>query len=228
MEDVARAGGVSAILKELSRKPGLLHLAQPTVTLQTLGENIANAANMDTEVIRPIEEAYSQKGGLAVLFGNLAPEGAVVKVGGVSSQVLKHRGPARIYNSQEEASARILNGEVQSGEVVVIRYEGPKGGPGMQEMLAPTANIMGMGLGDKVALITDGRFSGATRGACIGHIAPEAAAGGSIAALMDGDIIQLDLVEHRLDVLLSAAELQKRLENVAKADVSWQSRVKSS
>ena len=214
MEDVDRAGGISAILKELAKKPGVLHPDRPTVTLRTLGENIANAEIKDTEVILSIDKPHSERGGLAILFGNLAPDGAVVKVGAVDSSMLQHCGPARIYNSQEEACAGILNGQVQAGDVVVIRYEGPRGGPGMQEMLAPTANIMGMGLGDKVALITDGRFSGGTRGACIGHISPEAAAGGPIAALVDGDMINIDLIEHRLDVELSPEQIAQRLSEV--------------
>ena len=214
MEDVDRAGGISAILKELSRKPGTLNLDRPTVTLKTLGENIADAEINDHEVIRSIDAPHSERGGLALLFGNLAPEGAVVKVGAVAPSMMQHCGPARIYNSQEEACAGILNGQVQEGDVVVIRYEGPRGGPGMQEMLAPTANIVGMGLGEKVALITDGRFSGGTRGACIGHISPEAAAGGPIAALMDGDMISIDLVENRLDVNLSPEQMAQRLEKV--------------
>jgi dihydroxy-acid dehydratase len=214
MEDVDRAGGISAILKELSRKPGTLHLDRPTVTLRTLGENIAEAKVNDPEVIHPIEQPHSERGGLAILFGNLAPDGAVVKVAAVAPAMMKHTGPARIFNSQEEACAGILNGLVKEGDVVVIRYEGPRGGPGMQEMLAPTANIMGMGLGEKVALITDGRFSGGTRGACIGHVSPEAAAGGPIAALRDGDLIHLDLVERRLDVALSAEEIEQRLAEV--------------
>src|SRR5438034_9504397 len=214
MEDVDRAGGIGAILKELSRKPGTLNLDRPTVTLKTLGENIADAQIRDPEVILSVEHPHSERGGLAILFGNLAPDGAVVKIGAVAPEMKKHCGPARIYNSQEEACAGILNGRVKEGDVVVIRYEGPRGGPGMQEMLAPTANIMGMGLGDKVALITDGRFSGGTRGACIGHVSPEAAAGGPIAALVDGDMINIDLVERRLDVDLSSAQIAERLEQV--------------
>ncbi len=214
MEDVDRAGGISAILQELSRKPGTLQLDRPTVTLRTLGENIAEAKINDPEVIHSIEQPYSERGGLAILFGNLAPDGAVVKVAAVAPAMMKHTGPARIFNSQEEACAGILNGLVKEGDVVVIRYEGPRGGPGMQEMLAPTANIMGMGLGEKVALITDGRFSGGTRGACIGHVSPEAAAGGPIAALHDGDLIHLDLVERRLEVALSAEEIEQRLTEV--------------
>ncbi len=215
MQDVDRAGGISAILKELSQKPGALNLDRPTVTLKTIGENIAAAKIMDPEVILSVENPHSERGGLAILFGNLAPDGAVVKVGAVSPTMLQHCGPARIYNSQEEASAGILNRQVQEGDVVVIRYEGPRGGPGMQEMLAPTANIMGMGLGEKVALITDGRFSGGTRGACIGHVSPEAAAKGPIAALQDGDMIHIDLIECRLDVELTAAQIEQRLSEVS-------------
>ncbi len=213
MEDVDRAGGISAILKELAQKPGALNLERPTVTLRTLGENIAEAENHDPEVVHSLENPYSERGGLAILFGNLAPDGAVVKVAAVDPAMLKHVGPAKIYNSQEEACAGILNGQVRAGDVVVIRYEGPRGGPGMQEMLAPTANIMGLGLGDKVALITDGRFSGGTRGACIGHVSPEAAAGGPIAALENGDLIHIDLRERTLNVALSPDEIAQRLES---------------
>lgn len=210
MEDVDRAGGISAILKELSKKEGVLDLNQKTVTLQTLGENIENAEVKDEAVIRRVGKAFSERGGLAILFGNLAPEGSVVKTGAVEPTMLRHRGPAVIFESQEEACKGILGGEVKAGDVVVIRYEGPKGGPGMQEMLAPTANMMGMGLGDKVALITDGRFSGGTRGACIGHVSPEAAAGGTIALLQPGDIISIDIPERKLDVELSQASLNER------------------
>lgn len=213
MEDVDRAGGISAILHELAKKPGTLNLERPTVTLRTLGENIAEAEIKDPEVIHPLDNPHSERGGLAILFGNLAPDGAVVKVAAVDPAMHKHVGPAKIYNSQEEACAGILNGQVKPGDVVVIRYEGPRGGPGMQEMLAPTANIMGMGLGDKVALITDGRFSGGTRGACIGHVSPEAAAGGPIAALNDGDMIHIDLIERTLNVELSPEEMAQRLES---------------
>ena len=224
MEDVDRAGGISAILHELSKKPGALNLDRPTVTLKTLGENIAGAEVIDHEVIKPIDQPHSERGGLAILFGNLAPDGAVVKVGAVAPTMKKHTGPARIFNSQEEAGAGILNRQVQPGDVVVIRYEGPRGGPGMQEMLAPTANIMGMGLGDSVALITDGRFSGGTRGACIGHVSPEAAAGGPIAALVDGDMIHIDLVECRLDVALSPDEITRRLSEAKPPKARVQSR----
>jgi dihydroxy-acid dehydratase len=211
LEDVDRAGGVSAILREVSRKPGILDLSLKTVTLKSLGENIADARIRDPEVIRPLERPFSESGGLAVLFGNLAPEGAVVKSGAVEPSMLVFSGPAHVFESQEDAAAAVLRGEVKAGEVVVIRYEGPKGGPGMQEMLAPTANIVGRGLGDKVALITDGRFSGGSHGCCIGHVSPEAAAGGPIAALRDGDAITIDIPNHRLDVDLSEAELERRL-----------------
>ena len=210
IEDVDRAGGVSAILKELSRIPDLLHLDCPTVTLRTLGENIQDARILDPEVIRPLERAYSPDGGLAILYGNLAPEGAVVKTAGVAPSMRRFEGPAVVFDSQEEACAGILGGQVRPGQVVVIRYEGPRGGPGMQEMLAPTANLMGMGLGESVALITDGRFSGGTRGACIGHVSPEAAAGGPIALIRNGDRIRIDLEARTLDVLLSEAELARR------------------
>ena len=210
MEDVDRAGGISAILWELSKKPGSLHLGRITVTGKTLGENIKGQDTKDADVIRPLDNAYSSDGGLAVLFGNLAPEGGVVKTAGVSPSMMKHRGPAIVFNSQEEAVAGILGGKVKPGHVVVIRYEGPKGGPGMQEMLAPTSQIMGMGLGESVALITDGRFSGGTRGACVGHISPEAAAGGPIGLIQDGDIISIDIPNRRLDVELSDEELEER------------------
>ncbi len=211
VEDVDHAGGVSAILNEISRKPGVLDLDRITVTLKTLGENVAGAVIRDPEVIRPLDRPYSETGGLAILFGNLAPEGAVVKSGAVEPSMLVFSGPARVFESQEEAGAAILRGEIKAGDVVVIRYEGPKGGPGMQEMLAPTANIVGRGLGDKVALITDGRFSGGSHGCCIGHVSPEAAAGGPIAALRDGDAITIDIPNHRLDVDLSDAEIAWRL-----------------
>jgi dihydroxy-acid dehydratase len=208
MEDVHRAGGVPAILKEIA---GALHLDRPTVTGTTLGESIAHASVKDREVIRPRGMPHSVTGGLAVLFGNLAPDGAVVKTGAVDPKMRKHVGPARAYDSHDAALAGISRGDVQAGDVVVIRYEGPAGGPGMQEMLAPTSEIMGRGLGDQVALITDGRFSGATRGACIGHVSPEAAAGGPIAALRDGDRITLDLDARTLDVALGDEEIAARL-----------------
>jgi dihydroxy-acid dehydratase len=211
MEDVHRAGGIPAILNEVQRGTRMLHLDRLTVSGKTLGESIKGAEIKDKEVIRSYENAHSKRGGLAILFGNLAPNGAVVKVGGVSAEMMKFSGPARIYESQDDALAGILAKQVQPGDVVVIRYEGPKGGPGMQEMLSPTSAIMGQGLGDKVALITDGRFSGGTRGACIGHVSPEAAAGGPIAALENGDIVEIDLEARKLDVRLSQDIIQNRL-----------------
>ncbi len=211
MEDVHRAGGIPAILNEVQRGTGMLHFDRITVSGTTLGESIKGCEIKDEQVIRCYENAHSKRGGLSILFGNLAPNGAVVKVGGVSETMMKFSGPARIYELQDEAYAGILANEVKPGDVVVIRYEGPKGGPGMQEMLSPTSAIMGQGLGDKVALITDGRFSGGTRGACIGHVSPEAAAGGPIAALKVGDMIDIDLTERRLDVRLSEAEIKVRL-----------------
>ena len=211
IQDVDRAGGISAILKEISKIPGLLATECITVTGRTLGDNLLNAsASADPQCIRPLENAYSAQGGLAILRGNLAPDGAVIKTAGVDPKMLKHVGPAIIFESQEDACAGILEGKVQPGHVVVIRYEGPRGGPGMQEMLAPTSYIMGQGLGDKVALITDGRFSGGTRGACIGHISPEAAEAGPIGLLRDGDIIEIDIPARKLAVKLNARELAAR------------------
>ncbi len=210
MEDVDRAGGISAILKTIAKKPGTLHLDCITVTGRTLGENIGDAVVKDDDVIRSVENAYSQKGGLAVLFGNLAPNGSVVKTGGVAPRMMNHRGPAVIFHSEEDAAKGILAGMVKAGDVVVIRYEGPRGGPGMQEMLAPTANIMGRGLGESVALITDGRFSGGTRGACIGHVSPEAAAGGPIGLVEPGDIIVVDIPNRRIDLEVPEAEMARR------------------
>ncbi|HIC87821.1 MAG TPA: dihydroxy-acid dehydratase [Anaerolineae bacterium] len=210
MEDVDRAGGVSAILWELSKKPGTLHLDTLTVTGKTLAENIAGHDTLDPECIRTLDNAYSQDGGLAILFGNLAPEGGVVKTAGVLPEMMVHCGPAICFNSQEEAVSGILGGKVKPGHVVVIRYEGPKGGPGMQEMLGPTAQIVGMGLDNSVALITDGRFSGGTHGACVGHVSPEAAAGGPIALIEDGDMITVDIPHRRLEVDLTEAELAER------------------
>ena len=214
MEDVDRAGGVSAILSELSKKNGTLDLTRPTVTGKTLGENIDGATSQDKRVIRTVTDPYSLKGGLAILFGNIAPEGSVVKTAAVDEKMLVHKGPARIYESQEEALSGIMAKEVQPGDVVVIRYEGPKGGPGMPEMLSPTSAIMGMGLGDKVALITDGRFSGGTRGACIGHISPEAADRGPIAAIKEGDLIHINIPEKSLNVELSDEEIKSRLDKL--------------
>ncbi|MHC4457458.1 MAG: dihydroxy-acid dehydratase, partial [Planctomycetota bacterium] len=203
MEDVDAAGGVSAILKEISKAPELLDTDCLTVTDETLGENIADAEIKDPDVIRPLENAYSKTGGLVVLRGNLAPDGCVVKTSGVPESILSHSGPAIIFESQEEACEGILGGKVKEGDVVVIRHEGPKGGPGMQEMLWPTSYIAGAGLVESVALITDGRFSGGTRGCSIGHISPEAAVGGPIGLLKNGDVIEIDIPNNRIDVKLS-------------------------
>lgn len=210
VEDVDRAGGISAILKRLSERGDLLRLDRPTVAGTTLGENIRQAAVKDADVIRPLESPYRATGGLAVLFGNLAPEGGVVKAGGVEPEMMRHEGPAVIFESQDEALAGILSGKVKAGDVVVIRYEGPRGGPGMQEMLSPTSAIVGRGLGNSVSLITDGRFSGGTRGACIGHVSPEAAAGGPIGLLRPGDRIRIDIDKRLLEVDLPEAELKAR------------------
>ncbi len=210
IEDVDRAGGISAILAELLKRPGILHEDALTVTGKSLAENVRGATSFDEACIRPLSNPYSERGGLTVLFGNLAPEGAVVKTAGVLPEMMRHRGPAVVFDSHDEANAGILGGKVKSGDVVVIRYEGPKGGPGMQEMLAPTSNIMGMGLGTSVALITDGRFSGATRGASIGHISPEAAAGGPIALIRDGDIVDIDIPGRSLCVEVTDEELARR------------------
>jgi len=210
VEDVDAAGGVSAILKEVSKISGLVNANCMTVTGRTLGRNLAKAKIKNTEVIRTIDNPYSKTGGLAVLKGNLAPNGSVIKTAGVSPSMLTHKGPAVIFESQEDACEGILAGRVKSGDVVVIRYEGPRGGPGMQEMLSPTSYIMGAGLGESVALITDGRFSGGTRGACIGHISPEAAVGGPIGLLKNGDIIDIDIPNSRLSVRLSDDELAQR------------------
>lgn len=210
MEDVGRAGGISAILGEMARKPGVLHTGCPTVTLKTLGENIEGCRSTNHEVIKTIEKPYSVTGGLAVLFGNLAPGGAVVKAAGVDPEIMTHHGPAVVFESEEEAMKGILLGKVKAGDVVVLRFEGPKGGPGMREMLAPTSAVMGRGLGKSVSLVTDGRFSGGTRGACIGHVSPEAAEGGPIGLVRDGDIIEIDIPARTLNLRLSAAELEAR------------------
>lgn len=212
IEDVDRAGGISAILKELSKVEGLLDLSAPTVTGKTLGENIANAEVLDSTVIRPVSDPYSATGGLAVLYGNLAPNGAVVKTGAVSPSMMKHTGPAKVYDCQDDAIAGIMTGDVKSGDVVVIRYEGPRGGPGMPEMLSPTSAIMGRGLGESVALITDGRFSGGSRGACIGHVSPEAADRGPIAAVQTGDMITIDIPARSMSVDLDDETMRQRIE----------------
>ena len=216
MEDVELAGGVSAILNELSKTKNLLDLDRPTVTGKTLGQNIKNAKIKNKTVIRQVNDPFSKTGGLSVLFGNLAPKGAIVKTAAVNSKLLKFSGPAKIYESQDEALTGILNKEIEPGCVVVIRYEGPKGGPGMPEMLAPTSTIMGLGLGDKVALITDGRFSGGTRGACVGHISPEAAEKGPIAAIQNGDLITIDIPNNSIQVNLSDKEIKNRLDKLPK------------
>ncbi len=200
IEDLHEAGGVSAALYELSKKEGALHLDTLTVTGKTLGENIAGCEVQDYDVIHPIDKPYTEKGGLAVLFGNLAPDGAIIKTGGVQNGITRHEGPAIVFESQEEALEGIANDEVKAGHVVIIRYEGPKGGPGMPEMLAPTSQIVGMGLGPKVALVTDGRFSGASRGLSIGHASPEAAEGGPLAFVENGDHIVIDIDKRTMDV----------------------------
>jgi len=210
LEDVDAAGGISAILKEIGKVPDLLNTDCLTVTGRTVGENVADAEIKNPEVIHTLDNAYSKTGGLAILTGNLAPKGCVVKSAGVAEAMLTHTGPAVIFESQEDACDGILAGKVKEGDVVVIRYEGPKGGPGMQEMLSPTSYIVGAGLGESVALVTDGRFSGGTRGACIGHISPEAAVGGPIGLLRDGDIIEIDIPNNRIDVRLSDDELAER------------------
>ncbi len=210
--DLDRAGGISAVMKELAKKK-LLKLDNITVTNETVGTNIKSTKNLDPEVIRSIENPYSETGGIAVLKGNLAPDGAVVKRSAVAEEMLKHRGPAIVFNSEEETLAAIQNGRIEKGQVVVIRYEGPKGGPGMKEMLAATSTLAGMGLDRDVALITDGRFSGATKGASIGHVSPEAAEGGAIAFVRDGDIIAIDMFAGTLDIELSEEELVERKHN---------------
>ena len=210
VQDVDEAGGVSAILKEISKMKGLLNLNCMTVTGKTLGKNIARAKIKNTDCIHTIENAYSKTGGLSILRGNLAPNGCVVKTAGVAEKMLRHSGPAVIFESQEDACDGILAGKVKAGDVVVIRNEGPKGGPGMQEMLMPTSYIIGAGLGESVALVTDGRFSGGTRGACIGHVSPEASVGGPIGLLKNGDIIEIDIPAKKISVRLSDDELAKR------------------
>lgn len=209
MEDLERAGGVYAVMKELA-DAGLIKTDLITCTGRTVAENIADAENLDPETIRPIDRPYLATGGIAVLFGNLAPDGCVVKQSAVAPEMMKHAGPARVFNSEEEAIAVIYAGGIHPGDVVVIRYEGPKGGPGMREMLNPTSAICGMGLGESVALITDGRFSGATRGAAIGHVSPEAASGGTIGLVEEGDIISIDIPNHSITLEVSEDVLAER------------------
>jgi dihydroxy-acid dehydratase len=220
MEDVDAAGGIPAILKRIADIPGLLDTTCLTVSGQTIGEIIAAAEVKDAQVIRTLDNAYSKDGGLTILRGNLAEQGAVVKKAGVSAAMLTFEGTAICFDSEEEACEGILAGKVKPGHVVVIRYEGPRGGPGMQEMLGPTSYIMGAGLGESVALITDGRFSGGTRGACIGHVSPEAAEGGLIGLLRNGDRIRIDIPGRRLEALLDDSEIERR----RAAAPAWQPR----
>jgi dihydroxy-acid dehydratase len=210
MQDVHIAGGVPAILKELSQKPGLLALDAPTVTGQTLGENLVGVTNCNPECIRPIDNPHSARGALCVLFGSLAPEGAVVKVGAVEQHDMTFRGPARVFEGEEAAVRAVMEDRIAEGEVVVVRREGPKGGPGMREMLTLTSLLRGMPIGESVALLTDGRFSGGTRGLCIGHVSPEADEGGPIGLLRDGDMVSIDLGKRTLDVECTADELAER------------------
>jgi dihydroxy-acid dehydratase len=209
IEELNEAGGVYAVMNELNKK-GLLHTDCMTVTGKTVGENIEGCVNKNPEVIRPIENPYSETGGIAVLKGNLAPDSGVVKRSAVVPEMMVHEGPARVFDCEEDAIAAIKGGKIVAGDVVVIRYEGPKGGPGMREMLNPTSAIAGMGLGSSVALITDGRFSGASRGASIGHVSPEAAVGGPIALVEEGDIIKIDIPNDTLDFVISDEELEAR------------------
>lgn len=209
MEDLNEAGGVYAVMKELA-DIGLLHTECMTVTGNTVAENIKDAVNRNPEVIRTVDNPYSKTGGLAVLKGNLAPDGSVVKRSAVVEEMMVHEGPARVFDCEEDAIAAIKGGRIVAGDVVVIRYEGPKGGPGMREMLNPTSAIAGMGLGSSVALITDGRFSGASRGASIGHVSPEAAVGGPIALVEEGDVISIDIPNMKLDVKVSEKEMEER------------------
>jgi dihydroxy-acid dehydratase len=208
IEDLDRAGGIAAVMKELQ---GLLRLETKTVSEKSVAEIIAGSRVMDRDVIRSVGSAYSATGGIAILFGNLAPEGAVVKRAAVAPEMMVHRGPARVFDSEEEATTAIMSGSIKPGEVLVIRYEGPKGGPGMREMLTPTSLLSGMGLDKEVALVTDGRFSGGSRGSAIGHVSPEAASRGPIAALRDGDIIKIDISNYRLEMEASDKEISDRL-----------------
>ena len=213
IQDLDRAGGISALIKELNRKR-IINVEEITVTGKIVSKNIKNAQILDNKMIRNIENSYNPKGGIVFLKGNLAPQGAVVKSSAIHSDMLRHEGPARVFESEEESTKAILEGKIKKGDVIVIRYEGPKGGPGMREMLTPTSAIAGMGLDKDVALITDGRFSGATRGASIGHIAPEAAAGGPIAIVREGDIIKIDIPQKRLDLQIEEEEIKQRLDKL--------------
>jgi dihydroxy-acid dehydratase len=217
MEDLDAAGGIGAVMAELDKK-GIINNDCVTVTCDSVGNNIKDKNILDTNVIRTLENAYSSDGGLAVLWGNLAPDGSVVKKGAVSEKMLQHKGPARVFDSEEETVEAILGQEINPGDVIVIRYEGPKGGPGMREMLTPTAAVAGMGLDEKVALITDGRFSGATRGSSIGHVSPEAASLGPIALVKEGDIINIDIPERKLELQISDSEMEERKNNWTKPE----------
>lgn len=212
MEDLNEAGGVYAVMNELDQL-GILHTDVLTCTTKTLKENIAGCVNLNPEIIRPVDNPYMKTGGIAVLKGNLAPDSCVVKQSAVAQEMLQHKGPARVFDCEEDAIAAIRAGKIVAGDVVVIRYEGPKGGPGMREMLSPTSEIAGMGLDKDVALITDGRFSGATRGASIGHVSPEAAVGGPIGLVEEGDMIEIDIINHRIELLVSDEELEERRKN---------------
>jgi dihydroxy-acid dehydratase len=209
LQQLDEAGGVPAVISELAKKD-IIHTDVMTVTGKTLGENLANVRVRDHEIIRPLDNPYHAKGGIAVLYGNLAPDGAVVKQSAVASEMLVHEGPARVFNSETEAQTAILGGKIKHGDVIVIRYCGPKGGPGMPEMLSPTSAIIGMGMGKSVALLTDGRFSGGTQGACLGHISPEAAEGGPIGLVQEGDIISIDIPAKKVELLVESAELERR------------------
>ncbi|MBN1850806.1 MAG: dihydroxy-acid dehydratase [Deltaproteobacteria bacterium] len=217
MEDLDRAGGISAVMGELKKK-GLIDLDLITATGRSIGENIGSAASLDHKIIRAVDSPYSEDGGLAILFGNLAPDGAVVKKSAVDPSMLKHNGPARVFETEESAMEAIMAGKIRKGDVVVIRYEGPKGGPGMREMLSPTSALAGAGLDKDVALITDGRFSGGTRGAAIGHVSPEAQEGGPIAVVREGDMIEINIPERSLNVKLDQGEIDNRLKNWIRPD----------
>ena len=212
MQDLNRAGGISAVIKELSRL-GLIHEDCITVTGNTVGENVKDKVIRDSQVIRSIENPYHREGGLAVLFGNLAPDGCVVKQSAVLDEMMNHEGPARVFESEEDATEAIMKGRIKKGDVLVIRYEGPRGGPGMREMLTPTSAIAGMKLDAHVALLTDGRFSGGTKGASIGHISPEAMQGGPIAVVREGDLISINIPEKLIALKVSEQEIKDRLEN---------------
>jgi dihydroxy-acid dehydratase len=210
MQDVHDAGGVPAILREISARPDALHLRAITVTGETLGATVAAAANSNPCCIRPASNPHSERGGLCVLFGSLAPEGAVVKIGAVEQHQMRFRGPAQLFECEEDAITALRTGGIREGSVVVVRNEGPRGGPGMREMLSLTSMLKGMPLGDEVALITDGRFSGGTRGLCIGHVSPEASEGGPVGLLREGDVISIDLSARSLDVEVTDDELERR------------------